>query len=161
MIIKIGGIVERSDISTSLYQYKAEEGMEIAREFVGEVLEKIGQEDFRLLAVSGSVARTQDVCHDVDIIVVCAGRLTENFDHPIYGIKNEFIQRGKAVDIIPVFRRPLSRKGWFYLMSARLVNDAIPLYENPDGYLSRLKGILSKNRDHYLEVDREASLLKC
>jgi len=130
------------------YGYTSEEGMGIAREFADEVLARVGEDQFRLIAVSGSVARGEVVCHDVDIVVVGVGRCTENFDHLIYAIGNEFGERKKAVDLIHPFRKLFSDQEWFYTMSVKVIREAVILYENPRGYLARLRRFLSKDPEH-------------
>ena len=93
-IITVGGIREKPDMRISPYQYTHEEGMEIARQFVDEVLSSLGSEDFRLLAVIGSVSRGSDSCGDVDIAVAYNGDVMD-INHPIHLKQEEYRKGGK------------------------------------------------------------------
>lgn len=160
-IITVGGIREKPDMRISPYQYTHEEGMEIARQFVDEVLSSLGSEDFRLLAVIGSVSRGSELCGDVDIAVVYTGGVVDR-NHPIHLKQEDYRKTGKSIDVLPLFWPELSGRtnkkvnGRFHRdITLRSLESAIPLHENPVGYLVRLREYLSKNPSGcYFELEQ-------
>ncbi|HLD57859.1 MAG TPA: hypothetical protein VJA47_06115 [archaeon] len=157
-IIKIGGVREGRDASQ--HRYTNEEGMRIAREFADEMLAQYG-EDFRLLAVIGSVSRGSELCGDVDIAVVYTGGVVDR-NHPIHLKQEDYRKTGKSIDVLPLFWPELSGRtnkkvnGRFHRdITLRSLESAIPLHENPVGYLVRLREYLSKNPSGcYFELEQ-------